>query len=72
MLRKKMRQMQNKTVCANKNGAKKVSDYAQKEDETDAKFSVMERELMPHVGLMHHSSWGEKKKREKRFIITRK
>ncbi len=25
MLRKKMRQMQNKTVCAKKNGAKKVS-----------------------------------------------
>jgi hypothetical protein len=32
----------------------------------------MERELMPHVGLMHHSSWGKKKEREKRFIITRK
>ncbi len=37
LIRKKMRQMQDKTVCANKNGAKKVSDYAQKEDETDAK-----------------------------------
>ncbi len=37
MLRQKMREMQNKTVCANKNGAKKASDYAQKEDETDAK-----------------------------------
>jgi hypothetical protein len=25
----------------------------------------MEHELMPHVGLMHHSSWGKKTKRKK-------
>jgi hypothetical protein len=33
-----------------RNGAKKLNDYIQEKDMIVAKFSMMEHEMIPHVG----------------------